>query len=70
MKPILSPIYLYLGRHINTSGFDKRPFKNVLIIDDIDIRTIVIMSMSQPSTSMAPSTGDDDTIDNVSMANP
>jgi hypothetical protein len=41
---------------------------NVLIIDGIDIGTLVIMSMpmSQPSASMAPSTGDDDTIDDVS----
>jgi hypothetical protein len=46
---------------------------NVLMIDGIDISTIAIMWMlmiSQPSTSMAPSTGDDDTIDYVSMAAP
>jgi hypothetical protein len=31
---------------------------------------IMSMSMSQHSTSMAPSTGDDDNIDDVSMAYP
>jgi hypothetical protein len=43
-----------------------------LIINGNDISTIVIMSMSlsQPSTSMAPSTGDDDTIDDVLMVDP
>jgi hypothetical protein len=43
-----------------------------LVIDGIDIGTLVIMSMSmsQHSTSMAPSTADDDIIDDVSMANP
>jgi hypothetical protein len=30
----------------------------------------VSISMSQPITSMAPSTGDDDTIDDASMADP
>jgi hypothetical protein len=40
----------------------------VYIIDGINISTIVIMSMSQPSTSMAPATIDHDVIDNVSMA--
>jgi hypothetical protein len=40
------------------------------MIDGLDISAIGIMSMSisQPSTSMAPSTGDDDTIDNASKA--
>jgi hypothetical protein len=40
--------------------------------DGIDTSTtaIVSMSMSQLVTSMAPSTGDGDTIDDVSMADP
>jgi hypothetical protein len=43
-----------------------------LIIDGTDASTIAIvwMSMSQPITSMALSTGDDDTIDDASMADP
>jgi hypothetical protein len=43
-----------------------------LIIDGIDTSTTTIMSMSmtQPITSMAPSVGDDDTIDDASMADP
>jgi hypothetical protein len=45
-------------------------FLIVLIIDGINISTIGIMSMSmsQNSTSMSLSTGDDDIVDNVSMA--
>jgi hypothetical protein len=42
-----------------------------LIIDGIDIGTLIIMStMSKNSTSMAPATGDDVTIDDASMADP
>jgi hypothetical protein len=43
-----------------------------LIIDGIDIGTLVIMSMSmsQHSKSTASSTVDDDIIDDASMANP
>jgi hypothetical protein len=63
-------MYRYLGRYIDTSGCDHQYFPIVLIlIDGIDTSNIAIvsMSMSQPITSMAPSTGDDDTIDDVSM---
>jgi hypothetical protein len=61
-----------LGQNINTSGFDNQYFLIVLIIDGIDTGTtaIVSMSMSQPITSMTPSSGDDATIDDVSMAVP
>jgi hypothetical protein len=47
-------------------------FPIALIIDGIDISTtaIVSISMSQHITSMAPSAGDDDTIDDASMADP
>jgi hypothetical protein len=43
-----------------------------MIIDGIDIGTLIIMSMSMSkhSTSMSPSTGDDVTIDDASMADP
>jgi hypothetical protein len=70
--PILSPMYRYLGRYIDTSGLDNQYFSIVLIIDGINTCTtaIVSMSMSQPITSMALSLGDDDTIDDASMANP
>jgi hypothetical protein len=53
-------------------GFVIHYFPMALIIDDIDTSTIAIvaMSMSQPFTSMAPSAGDDDTIDDISMADP
>jgi hypothetical protein len=66
-------MYRYWGRYISTLGFDNLYLlNNVLMIDGIDISTIVIMSMSmpQPSTSMAPSTGDDDTTDDLFMAYP
>jgi hypothetical protein len=66
-------MYRYLGRYIiDTSGFDNQYFPIVLIIDGIDTSTTAIgsMSMSQPITSTAPSPGDDDTIDGVSMADP
>jgi hypothetical protein len=65
-------MYRHLGRHIDTSGSDNQPFPIVLIIDGIDTSTstIVSMSMTQPITSMAPSVGDDDTIDDASMADP
>jgi hypothetical protein len=68
--PILSPMHRYFGRYIDTSGIDNQRFPIVLIIDGIDISTstIVSMSMTQPITSMAPSLGDDDTIDDASMA--
>jgi hypothetical protein len=71
-KPILLSMYRYLGRFIDTSCLDNQYFSVVLIIDGIDTSPIAIvsMSMSQPITSMAPSTGDDDTIDDVSMADP
>jgi hypothetical protein len=69
---MLSPIYRYLGRYIDTSGFDYQYFPTILIIDGIDTSTVAIvsMSMSQPITSMAPSACDDDTIDDASMAGP
>jgi hypothetical protein len=54
-------------------GFDNKYFLIILIIDGIDTTSttvIVSMSMSQPSTSMAPSAGDGDTIDDVSMVDP
>jgi hypothetical protein len=65
-------MYRYLGRYIDTSGFDYQHFPIVMIIDSIDTSTnaIVSMSMTQPITSMAPSMGDDDTIDDASMADP
>jgi hypothetical protein len=70
--PILSPMYRYLGRYVDTSGFNYQYFPIVLIIDGIDTSTIAIvsMSMSQTITSMAPSASDDDAIDDVSMADP
>jgi hypothetical protein len=69
---MLSPIYRYLGRYIDTSGFDNQYFPTVLIIDGINTSTFAIMSMSmsQYFTSMAPSACDDDTIDDASMADP
>jgi hypothetical protein len=69
-KPILSPIYRFLGRYTNTSGFDNQCIPIVVIIDGINTSTtaIVSMSMSQLMTSMTPSTADDDSIDDVSMA--
>jgi hypothetical protein len=71
-KPILLPMYRYLGGFIDTSGFYYQYFPIVLIIDGIvtSPTAIVSMSMSQPITSMAPLAGDDDTIDNVSMVDP
>jgi hypothetical protein len=61
-----------LGRYIDTSGFDNQYSPIVLIVDGIDTSTtaIVSMSMTQPTTSMAPSTSHDHTIDDVSMADP
>jgi hypothetical protein len=72
VKPILSPMYRYLGRYINTTGIDNWQFESVLIIDGTSVNIIVIipMSMSQPSTPMATSRDDDDTIDNISMVDP
>jgi hypothetical protein len=69
---MLSPIYRYFGRYIDTSGFDDQYFPSVLIIYGIDTSTVAIvsMSMSQPITSMALSACDDDTIDDASMADP
>jgi hypothetical protein len=65
-------MYRNLGRYIDTSGLDNQYFPIVLIIDGINTITtaIVSMSMSQPITSMALSPGDDDTIDDTSMADP
>jgi hypothetical protein len=65
-------MYRYLGRYIDTSGLNNQSFTIVLIIDGIDASTnaIVSMSMSQPITSMALSLGDDDAIDDASMADP
>jgi hypothetical protein len=65
-------MYRYLGRYIDTSGLNNQYFTIVLIIDGIDGSTtaIVSMSMSQPITSMALSPGDDDNIDDASMADP
>jgi hypothetical protein len=65
-------MYHYLGRYIDTSGLDDQYFPIVLIIDGIDTSTtaIVSISMSQSITSMAPSAGDDDTIDDASMDDP
>jgi hypothetical protein len=64
-------MYRYLGQYIDTSGLENQYFPIVLIIDGIDnITAIVSMSMLQPITSMAPSAGDDDTIDDASMADP
>jgi hypothetical protein len=70
--PTLSPMYRYSGRYIDTSGLINQHFTIVLIIDGIDASTtgIVSMSMSQPITSMALSIGDDNTIDDASMADP
>jgi hypothetical protein len=61
-----------LGRYIDTSGLNNQYFTSVLIIDGIDASTIAIVSMlmSQPITSMALSPGNDDTIDDASMADP
>jgi hypothetical protein len=71
-KPILSPMYRYLGGYIDTSGLNNQYFIIVWIIDGIDTSTtaIVSMSLSQPITSMSLSPGDDDTIDDASMADP
>jgi hypothetical protein len=65
-------MYRYLGRYVDTSGINNQYFTIVLIIDGIDASTnaIVSMLMSQPITSMALSSGDDDTIDDASMADP
>jgi hypothetical protein len=65
-------MYRYLGRYIYTSGLNNQYFAIVLIIDGVDVSTtaIVSMSTSQPITSMALSPGDDDTIDDASMADP
>jgi hypothetical protein len=60
-----------LGRYIDTPGLDNQYFPIVLIIDGIiDTSTNAIVSMSQPITSMAPSMGDDDAINDASMADP
>jgi hypothetical protein len=71
-KPILSPMYQYLGRYIDTSGLNNQYFTIILITDGIDASTTTIVSMwmSQSVTSMALSLGDDDTIDDASMADP
>jgi hypothetical protein len=71
-KPILSPMYRYLGRYINTSGLNNQHFPIALIIDGVDTSytAIVSMSMLQPITSMALSPNDADTIDDASMADP
>jgi hypothetical protein len=65
-------MYRYLGRYIDTSGFDNQHFPILLIINGIDTSStaIVSMSMTQPITSMAPSLGDDDTMDDASIADP
>jgi hypothetical protein len=65
-------MYRYLGRYIDTSGLNNQYFTIVLIVDGIDASTIAIVSMrmSQPITSIALSPGDDDTIDDASMADP
>jgi hypothetical protein len=65
-------MYRCLGQYIDTAGFGNQYFRIALMIDGIDTSTtaIVSMSMSQPITSMVPSTGDDDTIDDVSMVDP
>jgi hypothetical protein len=65
-------MYRYLGRYIDTSGLDNQHFPIAFIIDGIDTSTtaIVSVSISQPIASMAPSAGDDDTIDDASMADP
>jgi hypothetical protein len=65
-------MYRYLARNIDTSGLNNQYFTIFLIIDGIDASSTVIvsMSMSQPITSMALSPGDDDTIDDASMADP
>jgi hypothetical protein len=63
-------MYRYLGRYIDTSGFDNQYFPIALIIDGIDTSTTAIVSMSQPIISMILSHGDDDTIDDASMADP
>jgi hypothetical protein len=65
-------MYRLLGRYIDTLGFDNQRFPIALIIDGIDTSTttIVSLSMTQPITYMAPSVGDDDTIDDASMADP
>jgi hypothetical protein len=65
-------MYRYLGRYIDTSSLNNQCFTIVLMIDGIDASTtaIVSMSMSQPITSMTLSPGDDDTIDDASMADP
>jgi hypothetical protein len=65
-------MHRYLGRYIDTSDLDNQYFPIVLIIGGIDTSTspILSMSMSQPITSMALSPGDDDTIDDASMADP
>jgi hypothetical protein len=68
----LSPMNRYLGRFISISGFDNFSFLNILTVDAIHVSTFLIMSKSktQPSTSMASSRGDDDTISDVLMADP
>jgi hypothetical protein len=65
-------MYRYLGRYIDRSSFDNQYFPIVAILYDIDSSTtsIVSMSMSQPVTSMAPSAGDNNIIDDVLVADP
>jgi hypothetical protein len=69
---IIANVWIF-GRYISLSGPHNRYFlSDILIIDGIDVMVFVIMSMlmSQLSTSMASSGGDDDTINDASMANP
>jgi hypothetical protein len=65
-------MYQYLGRYIDTSGFDNQCFLIILMIDGTDTSTtaIVSISMTQPIKSMAPSTGDDDNVDDASTGDP
>jgi hypothetical protein len=62
-------MYQYVGRYIHTSQFDNQYFLIVLMINGVDTSTTAIESMpiSQPIKPMAPSTGDDDTVDDASM---
>jgi hypothetical protein len=65
-------MYRYLGQYIDRSSFDNQYFPIVAILYDIDSSTtsIVSISMSQPITSMAPSAGDSNIIDDVLVADP
>jgi hypothetical protein len=75
--PISSSTYGYFIRYINVSDIDSCDIPSILTLDGIDstATTIMLMSISQPSASRAPSMEDIsvmviDGIYNVSMTDP